>query len=143
MAATEPPIRSARLMQSTPVLKCSDYIKSRVFYVGRLGFQVVEEGGDPPRFGILQREGASLFLDAWHGGPSPDEKVWDAYIHVRDIEALEAEFTAAGVVFSKALNTTGYGMREFEVSDPDGNVICFGEDDAASRQAARSTQTGT
>lgn len=60
-----------------------------------LGFEVLGEGGDPPRFGIFRRERAMPHVDAWIG---------------------------------RALTDTVYGMREFEAVDPDGNVICFGEE---------------
>ncbi len=41
---------------------------------------------------------------------------------------LAAEFGAAGVDISKSLHDAVYGMREFGVTDPDGNVLCFGEE---------------
>ena len=71
------------LERATPVLKSGDYPRSRAFYAETLGFRVVEEGGDPPRFGIFKRGGAIVFVDAWHGPPvAPDgHGAWAAYIH--------------------------------------------------------------
>lgn len=113
---------------ATPVLMSADYARSRAFYVDVLGFSVVEEGGDPPRFGIFRRGGATLFVDAWKGARDARPDTWDAYIHVRDITALCAALSDAGAPITRAVCETVYGMREFEVTDPDGNVICFGED---------------
>ncbi len=116
------------LLDATPVLKSGDYPRSRAFFVDKLGYRVVEEGGDPPRFGIFRRGKSALFVDAWHGAPAPLPEVWEAYVHVNGLKELCAEFEAAGVEISRPIEDTVYGMREFEVTDPDGNVICFGED---------------
>lgn len=121
---------SVEFTRATPVLMCSDYEASRAFYVGLLGFTVLEEGGNPPRFAILKRGGSMLFINAWHGARPPAPEAWDAYFHIRGLERLHADYRAAGVPISRAPHTTVYGMREFEVTDPDGNLLCFGEDAA-------------
>ena len=123
MADTKP-----KFERATPVLKSGDYPRSRAFYVEKLGFRVVEEGGDPPRFGIFERRQSVLFVDAWHGGPAPSRGGWAAYLHVAGLDALCAELRDAGAPLTRPIERTVYGMREFEVTDPDGNVICFGED---------------
>ena len=117
------------LERATPVLKSGDYPRSRAFYAETLGFRILEEGGDPPRFGIFERGGAVVFVDAWHGAPVASETGgWAAYIHVQGLDGLFAELRGAGAPIRRTIETTVYGMREFEVVDPDGNVICFGED---------------
>lgn len=113
------------------MLRVRDYPTARRFYVDTLGFEVVEEGGDPPRFGIVRRDAAYLFLDAWHGGPPPDDtgaKVWQAYLHVVEIDLLRDRLRAQGVELKVDLYTTAYGMRELELDDPDGNRLCLGAD---------------
>ena len=117
-----------RLESATPVLRSADYPRSRDFYRDRLGFRLVEEGGSPPRFGIFKRGGSVLFIDSWNGGRDGAAEGWDAYLHVAGLEALLAELQAAGVEIVRPIETTVYGMREFELLDPDGNRICFGED---------------
>ncbi len=114
--------------RATPVLKSGDYPRSRAFYLDVLGYRVIEEGGDPPRFGIFERGGSVLFVDAWHGAARPVAGAWDAYVHVTGLEALRAELEARGAPITRPIEETVYGMREFEVTDPDGNVLCFGED---------------
>jgi catechol 2,3-dioxygenase-like lactoylglutathione lyase family enzyme len=121
-----------RFEEATPVLRSADYPRSRDFFVRSLGFEVIEEGGDPPRFGIFRRGGSILYVDAWNGPPSPISGGWQLYIHVVGLEEVLAEFHQAGVAVSREPETTVYGMREFEITDPDGNVICFGEDVPAS-----------
>ena len=53
--------------RATPVLMSGDYERSKAFYTETLGFRVIEEGGDPARFGIFERGGAVLFVNAWNG----------------------------------------------------------------------------
>ena len=120
---------------STPVLKSGDYDRSRAFYEGTLGYRVMEEGGEPPRFGIFERGRSVLFVNAWKGPPNPVPGVWEAYIHVAGLEALFAEYEAAGARIVRPVEETVYGMREFEVADPDGNLLCFGEDSGSPKAA--------
>ena len=54
------------LRSAIPVLRAADYPRARAFWTGVLGFEIGEEGGDPPRFGIFHKEGATVFVDAWH-----------------------------------------------------------------------------
>ena len=115
-----------RLESATPVLRSGDYPRAKAFYVEVLGFTCVEEGGDPAGFGIFIRDGARIFVEAWQGAEADYDR-WRAYVHVDDLDALAAEL-GARVAFSRPVTETVYGMREFEVTDPDGNVICFGAD---------------
>lgn len=115
-------------LRATPVLRSGDYIRSRAYYRDILGFQVMEEGGDPPRFGIFERGRSIIFVSAWHGPPNPVPNIWDVYVKVNSLNALHAELQHAGARITRPIEATVYGMREFEVTDPDGNVLCFGED---------------
>jgi catechol 2,3-dioxygenase-like lactoylglutathione lyase family enzyme len=117
-----------RFEEANPVLRSGDYPRSRAFYADHLGFEVLEEGGDPPRFGIFRRGGTVLYVDAWHGPPAISSVGWQAYIHVIGLDEIYAELQNSGIAISRALEKTVYGMREFEITDPDGNVLCFGED---------------
>lgn len=118
----------ATFRRATPVLRSGDYVRSRTFYTEMLGFKVMEEGGDPPRFGIFRRDGAVLFVDAWQGPPADGAAGWVAYFHVDDVVALRAQLLERGVVGAGEVRVTVYGMREFELRDPDGNLLCFGVD---------------
>lgn len=116
------------LLDSTPVLAAVDYERARAFYRDQLGYTITEEGGDPPRFGIFRRGKSQLFVDSWKGRRAPVANLWSAYVHVTNLAALASEFEGRGIILTRAITDTVYGMREFEVTDPDGNIICFGED---------------
>ena len=112
----------------TPMIRVSDYQRAKTFYVDQLGFACVEEAGDPVvGFGIYVRKKVRIFLHAWDGAGEAWDN-WRAYIYVTDMDALAGELTNKGMTLSKTPYVTEYGMREFEVIDPDGNVLCFGTD---------------
>jgi predicted enzyme related to lactoylglutathione lyase len=122
---TEKPVQFFR---ATPVLKVKDYPTARSYYVDKLGFQVAEEGGEPARFGIIERGRCILFLDSWNGCRENSSQGWDAYIHVSNLQELFNEFESAGATIVRPITKTVYDMLEFEITDPDGNRLCFGED---------------
>ena len=67
-----------RFQRSTPVLKSGHYERARAYYVDKLGYRVVEEGGDPPRFGIFERGAGVLFVDSWKGSPRLASTCWSS-----------------------------------------------------------------
>ena len=127
------PLRSA-----TPRLMCDDLEATIAFYEG-LGFQVDQEFKDEEEHrwgGTLRREGVVLrctqrdqyapdrvkaFQEHPHGVGM------DIYVTVLSIEPLFAGFKEAGVVFSRELETTPSGAREFEIVDPNGYRLVFGQ----------------
>jgi catechol 2,3-dioxygenase-like lactoylglutathione lyase family enzyme len=47
-------------------------------------------------------------------------------ISVRDVDALHGELVARGVNVLKPPRNHAHGVRDFDVSDPDGNQLTFG-----------------
>jgi catechol 2,3-dioxygenase-like lactoylglutathione lyase family enzyme len=102
------------------------------FYRDKLGFEVShQEPKDDPFFAIVCRGAAMLMVKSVEASPTPNptrdpSARWDAYVSVPDPDALAAEFTSRGVVFSVALKDTTDGLRGFELKDADGYVLFFG-----------------
>jgi len=115
------------MQDATAVLRVQDYARARDFYKSALGFDVIDEGGDPAQFGIFRREKAQLFINAWDGPDMPFEG-WRAYIHVENIAGLKQFLETAEIAIKAGPTVQPYGMEEIEIADPDGNVICFGAD---------------
>jgi hypothetical protein len=72
------------------------------FYVRKLGFSVAFLAGDPPFYGQVVRDGTRLNLRCVDRPVSDQqrrecEELLSAYVTVDDVDALYAEFTAAGV----------------------------------------------
>jgi uncharacterized glyoxalase superfamily protein PhnB len=47
-------------------------------------------------------------------------------ILVADVDALHADLQRRGARVLKAPKDNDYGLRDFDVADPDGNMIFFG-----------------
>ena len=102
------------------------------FYRDKLGFDVTfQEPEQDPFLAIVGRDGAMLIVKAVKANPAPNSTRdpwarWDAYVNVPDPDALAAEFTSRGVIFSVPLGDTTDGLRGFELKDADGYVLFFG-----------------
>ena len=112
-------------LRAMPVLQVTDVDRSVAFY-GQLGFASHGTWGDPPAFCIVQRGDVTLALDRGEGQP-PVNQWWAAYIYVEDAEALQAEFDALNVQTTQMHRPTEYGCIDFDVVDPDGHRIAFGQ----------------
>ena len=114
----------------SPMIRVSDYARAKAFYMDVLGFDtLVNEAGEPePGFGIFRAGNAQLFLHSWDG-PGETWENWRAYVYVTDLDAFVARLMEKEQPF-KGPEVTWYGMREVEVTDPDGNVLCFARDAA-------------
>ena len=52
----------------------------------------------------------------------------DAYLRCSDVDALHAELKSRGAAIRQEPVTRFYKMREIEVVDPDGYLLCFAQD---------------
>lgn len=112
---------------ATPVLRVADYQRAKIFYMDVLGFEQINEAGEPvPGFGIFRAGTAQIFLHSWDGAEAEWDG-WRGYFYAHDINALMARLREKDYPF-KGPTDTFYNMREVEVTDPDGNVLCFGSD---------------
>ena len=96
------------------------------FYTTRLGFQVVFKNGAV--FAIVSRNGIEISLGLDRAGAGKGA----CYLKVKGVDALHDdalhdEFVAKGVAMTHSLKTESYHMREFMITDPDGNTLNFGE----------------
>lgn len=116
-------------LRAMPVLQVADVGRSEAFYRDKLGFFSHGAWGDRPDFCIVQRGAVTIALDrSRDDGPAPTNQWWAAYVYVEDADALLAEVTAAGVEVVRGIEDAPYGLRDFDVRDPDGHIIAFGSD---------------
>lgn len=115
-----------RLERSMPVLQVRDLRVSAGFYA-RLGFTAAL-WGDGPDFAIVTRDGVTLALDRARDGDVPVNQWWAAYLYTDDVAALRDSFVAAGIEATEMQHPTHYGCDDFDVIDPDGHRIAFGQD---------------
>ena len=97
------------------------------FYENVLGFQVVSRSNTPHKSAVLARDDVQIGLAENGGDPSQD----GCAFHVKDLEALFAEFNSNGL--NKKLSAfdteqhDGVAWKVFYVVAPDGLCYWFGE----------------
>lgn len=115
------------------VLYVADFSGSLTFFTEKLGFTTDFTYGDPPFYGVIQRDKARLCLrlisePVFVGDIRQREELLSAAITLDsadDIKLLFLEYQAAGVSFHQTLKTQPWGARTFILLDPDGNLILF------------------
>lgn len=124
---------SARLLAVHPVLMCNDVAASTRFYAA-LGFALLfQDQATAPRYAVVAREGVELHLQWNDISALPlgiDRPVYRFL--VADVDALQAEFAAAGIDSAARSSSpyasardTPWGTREFHLHDPAGNGLQF------------------
>jgi catechol 2,3-dioxygenase-like lactoylglutathione lyase family enzyme len=116
---------------AAPIMPARDLAATLAFY-GRLGFEVVGDRWESYRYLIVRR--GSLELHFWeHPDVDPLTTDFSCYLFVRDADALHAEWHGLGVPTDPATGSrlmppvdTDYGLREFALVDPNGNLLRVG-----------------
>lgn len=119
-----------RLLAAYPQLFVRDVTRAAAFYRDKLGFAVTYLYGEPPFYGLVERDGVGLNLrhvDQPVMDPAlrEEESLLSANIPVRAVMALFVEFKERGVAFQQTLKEQPWGAIDFVVRDPDGNLLCF------------------
>jgi catechol 2,3-dioxygenase-like lactoylglutathione lyase family enzyme len=107
----------------TPRLPVSDVKRALAFYLDQLGFTLGWKWGDPLTHATACRDSVGVDLIASLAG-RPGTAL--AYVQIRGVDAYFAELQSRNVELSE-IGDRPYGMRHFEVVDPFGNRVAFGE----------------
>ena len=119
------------IKQAVPVLRVADVARSIEWYRGTLGFVGDPFPATPPHaFAILRQGQVELMLRRGSptARPQPRPYDWDVYVRREGDRFREvfAAFSARGIV-TRRLERMPYGLAEFEITDPDGYVICLSQ----------------
>lgn len=116
-----------------PMLICNDVQSSIKFYTDVVGLELADRQDEHGKSGwaMLQKNGVKLMLASPHYFPEMP-KVQDRYFQAQyyfytsDIEGLRSRIEGAGHEPSGIVEQP-WGMREFEMADPDGHLLVFGQ----------------
>ena len=117
------PTPKPELLDLIPTFGVKDMQKSTAFYSDKLGFAVVLRSGD--NYTAIGRDLIQIGLVTDKGATRA--KSGSCYIKTSRVDELYRELKAAGVKITSDLKTQTSNMREFSVTDPDNNVLVFGE----------------
>ncbi|HEY7635023.1 MAG TPA: VOC family protein [Gemmatimonadales bacterium] len=111
-----------------PVLPSRSLSDTLAFF-GRLGFEGrIHSYGD---YAILKRGTVELHFFT-HRELRPAESSAGCYVRVSDVDSIHQEFASAelpriGIPRQDVLEDKPWGMREFAIVDPDGNLLRIGQ----------------
>jgi catechol 2,3-dioxygenase-like lactoylglutathione lyase family enzyme len=112
------------LKSTIPVLPSLDLDETIAYYT-QLGFKVwSRHDGD---YAILARQEQEMHFFLM-GHLVPGESFFGCYWRVDNAEALHAEFAASGLKNLHPIEDKPWGMREFAIIDPHGNLIRIGQE---------------
>lgn len=110
--------------RAAPGLNVVSVTDAMAWYGRMLGFTIefVVPGDDPP-YGVIQRADLTLHLRK-----RPDAAGTSfCYLVVDDAQRWFDDLVANGASFRRRIETSSYGMRDFELFDCCGNLIGVGE----------------
>jgi len=121
-----------------PILLVRDVEVCATFFTEKLGFETDFLHGSPPFYGAVSRDGVRLHLRFVHHpffaqAAAQEKSLIAASIEVSNVQGLFEEFKTRGVEFAQRLRKQAWGGTDFQVRDPDGNVISFVTYDKARR----------
>lgn len=127
--------RTQKIHDFSPILVCNDVSSSLAFYVDKLGFELINfdqslgrSGFASIRLGKLQfmLTSASYYAPPKRTGSDPlTDTIY--YFYTDDIGALRDRFIAKDIECGE-FAIRFYRMKEFEVQDPDGRILIFGQE---------------
>ena len=110
-----------------PVFAVADIKRTKDYYTDKLGFDIdfewADHEGDPIRYISVGKNDRHL-----HFSQSGNPHKAMAYFFIDDVENYYKAVKESGADVTKDLKDWPWEMREFEVADPDGNRLIFGQD---------------
>lgn len=133
---SDSPAIAKQLFGIAPYFLVRDVIKAAEYYRDALGFSYAQFWGVPPVFCMPRRDGVTIMLSQTQdtsiirpNAKARGDESWDAYVWVKDADALYAEVAPRGAIIAyEPVLQDEYGNREFAVRDLDEYLIAFGSD---------------
>jgi len=118
--------RRRTFRSAIPILPSADLDRTIAFW-RPVGFEVVQRFDG---YLVTHADGVELHFAADTGGESSDDaaavRPGAAFVHVKDALALWKRLRSADLAGVGPVEDQDYGLREFAVTDPDGNRVRFG-----------------
>ena len=108
---------------AVPILPARDIAEAVAFW-SRVPHLTVEEyraGG----YAFVRHRGAEVIHLCHVPDLDPSTNPSGCYVHVGEVDRLRGEFLDAGVAVSE-IRDEAWGMREFRLTDPSGNLVRLG-----------------
>jgi predicted enzyme related to lactoylglutathione lyase len=105
------------------IIRAANFKTTVSFYQDQLGFELMILWPQP-RYAVLKRDAVTLEI-----AENPEHKGNSAiYIKVTDVDALYEQMQSVKGGRVGNLSDRDYGVRDFRIEDPEGNLLVFGSD---------------
>lgn len=108
------------------IFPVQDMEKSVQFYTRQLDFDLTFSWGDPVNYAVLKRGGVSIHLTSRLDDGKPSKDHCALYIFVSDVQQIFQDCTKHNVTIINNPKLRDYNMTDFDIKDPDGYIITFG-----------------
>jgi predicted enzyme related to lactoylglutathione lyase len=114
-----------KVTSASPILQVTDLEKALNFYSEVLGFSREFVYGEPPYYAGVKMNEVILHLNASKENASR-RGCGSVYLFCDEVDGYYEKVREKGAQITSALETWPYGMRDFQMKDLDGNLLCFG-----------------
>jgi uncharacterized glyoxalase superfamily protein PhnB len=115
-----------RLCAAATLFVVHDVLKTVAHYRDVLGFKVRFTYGDPVFYGGVERDDVTIHFQAAHPTTQRQAGQGAVNVFVTEVDALHDQLKSSGAMILQSPGDRPYGMRDFDVDDPDGNRLTFG-----------------
>lgn len=116
------------LSHASPIFPVDNPLETAEYYRDVLGFTINFKWEDPPTYVVINRDDAvGIHLVKREGDYRPSEEHVTLFVFTHDVDALYDEYQKSGADILRPLADREYGMRDFDIKDPNGFIITFGQ----------------
>ena len=89
------------------------------FYRDKLGFELTFQWGDPVDYAVLKAADVSIHLTRRADNSAPSKAHVALMVFTTDVDGLYQELVKKGVAIKTEIGDRDYGMRDFDIIDPE------------------------
>jgi len=116
-----------KLSHFAAIFPVENPLKTAQWYREKLDFEITFEWGEPIGYVVTkQDEAVSIHFVERADDFIPSKSHNSLYIFCHDVDALYNEVKSKNIKVISEIQTHDYGMRDFDIIDPNGFVISFG-----------------
>ena len=120
---------SRLLSHSSPIFPVDDPLATAEYYRDILGFSIAFKWEDPPSYVVVNRdEAVSIHFSKRDDNYLPSRSHVALAVFVHDVDALYEEYKKAGASITQPIGDRPWGMRDFDITDPNGFILSFGQE---------------
>ena len=116
------------LSHAATILPVSDVSVSIDFYVRKLGFDLTFKWQEPPTYAVVKSGDIGIHLSLKSDNYQVGQEHVSIALFAHDVNAVYQQCLKNGMTIHTEIGDRDYGMRDFDVTDPDGHIISISQE---------------